>query len=107
MAAQVNNVPPEADQTSRKSFFDVTVSFPSRTVRFGWGGQRTVNGRTRLEARVWHHIAVSFSRHGGCHWCGRMSLFVNGALDHVWGYVEWPQTVQAQLYSLSSFHADS
>jgi hypothetical protein len=27
-------------------------------------------------------------------WCGRLSLYVNGALDHVWGYVENSNSVK-------------
>jgi len=79
----VNNAGADAE-----SFFDVRVSYPSRHLTFKWRGQDAVVGRSRLESKRWHHVVASYSSNGGCAWCGRLSLFVDGALDHVWGYVE-------------------
>ena len=82
----VNRVPP--GDAGLGAFFDVQVQFPARTLRFSWRGQRVVEGRTRLQANVWHHVVAQAAAHGGCEWCGRLTLYVNGAQDHVWGYVQ-------------------
>jgi hypothetical protein len=75
-------------------FLPIQVQYPTRNLAFKWRGQDIVVGRTRLESKVWHHVVASYSSNGGCVWCGRLSLYVNGALDHVWGYVENSNSVK-------------
>jgi hypothetical protein len=82
--------------------FDITLERPDRTLTFRLHGADEAissdenrddnlviaHGRTRLTAGVWHHVAAVYAQRQGCEWCGRVHLFLDGALDNVWSPVQ-------------------
>lgn len=87
------------------SAFELAVTFPKRVIDFGirLGSDTSAStdhieklvARTELSANEWHHVVVTYNDHGGCKWCGRLRIYVDGQQDNVWGFVEQADPVAA------------